>query len=93
MARLVHTPGFGFTCIYTVAHRDPHAALWVSHSLFHQPSTDGHGGDLWFYVVTVCTGKAGDFEAISYFNDSIHRAVLTWAGEDATAKVASLGLA
>lgn len=40
----IHTPLFKFICIYRVAHREPDATLWVSHSLFHKPFTDGHGG-------------------------------------------------
>lgn len=39
----IHTSLFKFIHIFRVAHREPNTTLWVSHSLFHKPSTDGHG--------------------------------------------------
>lgn len=48
----IHTPLLEFICIYRVAHRESDATLWVSHSLFHKPFTDGHGGYPWFSIIT-----------------------------------------
>lgn len=39
----IHTSLFKCIRIFRVAHREPNATLWVSHSLFHKPFTDGHG--------------------------------------------------